>query len=167
MKRGAIMAIIAMLGISGWTIGQSKPATSSTTPGQAAGQTAAPAGKRPPQAKTQPEVDAYKLAAALTDPAAQEKAACDMVFGAEALRHVLRVLAVPVERLCEVRGAEPLARGAQPEIPIFVAEPENALLAVLSGAPPELALQEHAGAGLGDGPNRRHQPLHDHRGQSQ
>jgi tetratricopeptide (TPR) repeat protein len=77
MKRGAIMAIIAMLGISGWTIGQSKPATSSTTPGQAAGQTAAPAGKRPPQAKTQPEFDAYKLAAALTDPAAQEKAADD------------------------------------------------------------------------------------------
>ena len=37
----------------------------------------APAGKRPPQAKTQPEFDAYKAAAAITDPAAQEKAADD------------------------------------------------------------------------------------------
>jgi hypothetical protein len=45
--------------------------------GQAAGQAAAPAGKRPPQAKTQPEFDAYKAAAALTDAAAQEKAADD------------------------------------------------------------------------------------------
>ena len=34
-------------------------------------------GKRPPQAKTQPEYDAYKTAAALTDPAAAEKAADD------------------------------------------------------------------------------------------
>jgi hypothetical protein len=37
----------------------------------------APQGKRRPQAKTQPEFDAYNAAAALTDPAAQEKAADD------------------------------------------------------------------------------------------
>ncbi|MGB8730320.1 MAG: hypothetical protein WCC99_03670 [Candidatus Sulfotelmatobacter sp.] len=73
MKRTAIITIIVVLGISGWSVGQSKPASSSTTPGQAA----APAGKRPPQAKTQPEFDAYKVAAALTDPAAEEKAADD------------------------------------------------------------------------------------------
>jgi tetratricopeptide (TPR) repeat protein len=92
MKRAAI--IIAMLGISAWgfapnAFGQStdKPAaqntpaagqTSGQTAGQGAGQTAgqtAPAGKRPPQAKTQDEFTAYKAAAALTDPAAQEKAA--------------------------------------------------------------------------------------------
>ena len=71
MKRTAI--IIAMLGISAWGFGQNKPAAQ-TPP---AGQTAAPAGKRPPQAKTQPEFEAYKTAAALTDPAAQEKAADD------------------------------------------------------------------------------------------
>ncbi len=35
------------------------------------------AGKRPPQAKTQEEFAAYKAAVALTDPAAQEKAAND------------------------------------------------------------------------------------------
>ncbi|MGA8440943.1 MAG: hypothetical protein WB762_06270 [Candidatus Sulfotelmatobacter sp.] len=74
MKRTAIIAIIVVLGISGWSVGQNKPATPGTTSGQAA---AAPAGKRPPQAKTQPEFDAYKAAATLTDPAAEEKAADD------------------------------------------------------------------------------------------
>ncbi len=76
MKRTAIT--IAMLGISAWGMAQSsgKPAAQSAPTGQA-GQAAAPAGKRPPQAKTQPEFDAYKAAAALTDAAAQEKAADD------------------------------------------------------------------------------------------
>jgi tetratricopeptide (TPR) repeat protein len=82
MKRTAI--IIAVLGISAWgftqnVFGQSnnKPAGQSAPAGQAAGQAAAPAGKRPPQAKTQDEFAAYKVAVALTDPAAQEKAAND------------------------------------------------------------------------------------------
>jgi tetratricopeptide (TPR) repeat protein len=76
MKRAAI--IIAMLGMAAWSFAQNKPAQSAP-----AGQAAAPAGKRPPQAKTQPEFDAYKAAAALatsekaTDAAAQEKAAND------------------------------------------------------------------------------------------
>jgi len=73
MKRTAIITVIAMLGISAWSFGQSKPAAQSAPAGQAA----TPAGKRPPQAKTQPEFDAYKAAAALTDPAAQEKAVDD------------------------------------------------------------------------------------------
>jgi len=73
MKRAGV--VIAMLGIAAWSFAQDKPAAQSAP---AAGQaTAAPAGKRPPQAKTQPEFDAYKTAAALTDPAAQEKAATD------------------------------------------------------------------------------------------
>jgi tetratricopeptide (TPR) repeat protein len=78
MKRAAI--IIAVLGISAWgfrqeAFGQSneKPAAQSAPAAQAA----APAGKRPPQAKTQDEFAAYKAAVALTDPAAQEKAASD------------------------------------------------------------------------------------------
>ncbi len=41
---------------------------------------AQPAGKRPPQAKTQPEFDAYKAAAANTDGAALEKAADDFAI---------------------------------------------------------------------------------------
>ena len=76
MKRAAI--VIAMLGIAAWGLAQNKPAAQNApAAGQAAGQAAAPAGKRPPQAKTQPEFDAYKAAAALTDAAAQEKAAAD------------------------------------------------------------------------------------------
>src|ERR1035437_2401436 len=72
MKRTAIITIIATLGISAISLGQSKPAAQTAPAGQAA-----PAGKRPPQAKTQPEFDAYKAAVAITDPAAQEKAADD------------------------------------------------------------------------------------------
>jgi len=77
MKRAAIIISIAMLGISSWSFTQSndKPAAQNPPAGQAAA--AAPAGKRPPQAKTQPEFDAYKAANGLTDPDAQEKAATD------------------------------------------------------------------------------------------
>jgi tetratricopeptide (TPR) repeat protein len=91
MKRTAIIVIIAMLETSAWSIAQNKPAGQSAPTGQAAGQAAAPAGKRPPQAKTQPEFDAYKAAAALTDPAAQEKAAADFAtkFPDSELRQLL------------------------------------------------------------------------------
>ena len=78
MKRAA--TIIAMLGISAWGVAQTadkQPGGQNAPAGQTAGQAAAPVGKRPPQAKTQPEFDAYKATAALTDPAAQEKAADD------------------------------------------------------------------------------------------
>jgi tetratricopeptide (TPR) repeat protein len=77
MKRAA--TIIAMLGLSAWGLAQTadKPGAQTAPAGQAAGQTAAPAGKRRPQAKTQEEYAAYNAAAALTDPAAQEKAADD------------------------------------------------------------------------------------------
>src|ERR1700686_3787310 len=64
--------------------GQSGAAQSGT---QAA---AAPSGKRPPKAKTQPEFDAYKTAAASTDAAALEKAADD--FAAKFPDSELRVL---------------------------------------------------------------------------
>jgi tetratricopeptide (TPR) repeat protein len=92
MKRVAIF--IAMLGMSVWGFAQNKPAGQTAPAGQpAAGQTAAtaPAGKRPPQAKTQEEFTAYKAAAALTDPAAQEKAAADFAtkFPESELRPVL------------------------------------------------------------------------------
>jgi tetratricopeptide (TPR) repeat protein len=87
MKRTAIMIFVLGVGISGTSVGQDKPAQTPTP----AGQTAAPAGKRPPQAKTQPEFDAYKAAAAITDPAAQEKAADEFAakFPDSELRPVL------------------------------------------------------------------------------
>jgi tetratricopeptide (TPR) repeat protein len=59
---------------TGQTSGQ--PAGQAAQPAPAAGATA-PAAKRPPQAKTQPEFDAWKAASANTDPAALEKAADD------------------------------------------------------------------------------------------
>jgi tetratricopeptide (TPR) repeat protein len=78
MKLAAIVGAVLM--ISTWGLsekafaqGGDKGAAQSAPAGQAA----APAGKRPPQAKTQEEFAAYKAAAALTDPAAQEKAADD------------------------------------------------------------------------------------------
>jgi len=75
MKRTAI--VVAMLGISAWGFGQSNDKAASQAP--PAGQQAAPAaqGKRPPAAKTQPEYTAYQAVVAITDPAAQEKAADD------------------------------------------------------------------------------------------
>jgi tetratricopeptide (TPR) repeat protein len=91
MKRTAIL-VIAVIGISAWSFGQGTPAAQTPAAGQAgaAGATA-PAGKRPPQAKSQPEFDAYKAAVALTDPAAQEKAAIDFAtkFPDSELRPVL------------------------------------------------------------------------------
>lgn len=74
MKRAAI--VIAVLGMCIGSFGQDKPAAQSAAgAGQAAA--AAPQGKRSPAAKTQPEFEAYKTAAALTDPAQLEKAAGD------------------------------------------------------------------------------------------
>jgi tetratricopeptide (TPR) repeat protein len=85
MKR--IAMLVAVLGIAVWASAQATqgaqqtpPATTQAAPaGQvtpAPGATT-PAAKRPPQAKTQPEFDAYKAAAATADMAALEKAADD------------------------------------------------------------------------------------------
>ena len=86
MKQAAI--IVGILSIAIWAVAQSTPAPAPQTP-PASGQTAPaqatpapgapaqPAVKRPPQAKTQPEFDAYKAAAASTDVAGAEKAADD------------------------------------------------------------------------------------------
>src|SRR5258708_4561234 len=98
MKRAAVILGILTLGITsvavraqaqsnGKPAQQNPPAAGQTAPPPAAGQTApapgttpdatAPAGKRPPQAKTQPEFDAWKAAAANTDALALEKACED------------------------------------------------------------------------------------------
>src|SRR5690349_10311334 len=96
MKRAAILG--AVLSMASWAVaqnsgqtpqgqaGQSQPSQAQPAQGQAAqgqagaaqGGAATPqVGKRPPQAKTQPEFDAYKAATAITDAAALEKAADD------------------------------------------------------------------------------------------
>jgi tetratricopeptide (TPR) repeat protein len=79
MKRTAAILGIVSLGILGtavWAGAQQNPAAGGQT-AAAQGATAAPAAKRPPQTKTQPEYDAWKVAAANTDTAAAEKAADD------------------------------------------------------------------------------------------
>jgi tetratricopeptide (TPR) repeat protein len=89
MTRAAtLIAVLALIACSftqnGFAQGDNKNSGQSNSQAAPAGQAAgtgaaqtAPAGKRPPQAKTQPEFDAYKTASAITDPAAQEKAAAD------------------------------------------------------------------------------------------
>jgi tetratricopeptide (TPR) repeat protein len=90
MKRVAILSVV--LSVAGLTFAQTAGSNKNNTapqqgttqqPGSAQqpapgaqGQPAAPV-KHPPQAKTQPEFDAYKTAAANQDPAALEKAADD------------------------------------------------------------------------------------------
>lgn len=87
MKR--VAAVLMMLGVAAWAAaqtgtpasGNAAPSTQQTPPGASTAPTApgatAPAAKRPPQAKTQPEFDAWKAASGNTDPAALEKASDD------------------------------------------------------------------------------------------
>ena len=78
MKQAAMIG--AVLAVATWSFAQSnsKPTTQSQPPAQATSPAAgATSSKRPPQAKTQPEYEAYKTAIALTDAAAAEKAADD------------------------------------------------------------------------------------------
>jgi tetratricopeptide (TPR) repeat protein len=82
MKRVAILAIMSVAAWAGAQTTGSTPAAGQAPAGQAppaqatpAPAPGAPAAKRPPQAKTQPEYDAYKVVAANTDAAALEKAA--------------------------------------------------------------------------------------------
>lgn len=89
MKRVAMIG--AVLAVAAFSFAQSNSKPDAQPAGQAGAQAAAPAlGKRPPQAKTQPEYDAYKTAAALADPAAAEKAADD--FAAKFPDSELRVM---------------------------------------------------------------------------
>ncbi len=86
MKHAAMLVVILALAtlISAQT--QTPPAPAGT-----AATTAPPPGKRPPQAKTQPEFDAYKAVAAnANDPAALEKGADD--FAAKFPDSELRIL---------------------------------------------------------------------------
>ena len=93
MKRAAMIG--AVLALATWTSAQSKPPSTQNVPGaQSSSPTAAaaaPQGKRPPAAKTTPEYEAYKAAAALTDPVAAEKAVDDFAtkFKDSELRIVL------------------------------------------------------------------------------
>ncbi len=95
MKRAAV--ILGILSFALWAAAQNSGKPAPQTPpaaGQAApatpGAPAAPQGKRPPQAKSEAELTAWKAAAANTDAAAIEKAADD--FAAKFPDSELRVL---------------------------------------------------------------------------
>lgn len=128
MKRAAILigVSIAMLGIASWGFAQDKAGATQTPP---AGQTAATAGKRPPQAKTQPEFDAYKAAAALTDPAAQEKAVGDFAtkFPDSELRPLLYKSVM--HQYQQANNADKMMEMAQ-KVLTFDADDPDALIAV-------------------------------------
>lgn len=91
MKRAAMIG--AVLAVATWSLAQTKPPATQNAPAAQSSATpaAAPQGKRPPAAKTTPEYEAYKAAAALTDPAAAENAANDFAvkFKDSELRIVL------------------------------------------------------------------------------
>ncbi len=139
MKRAAM--VIAVLGMCTWSYGQStgKPAAQNPPAGQSAGQTAgqaaapaaaaAPQGKRPPAAKTQPEFDAYKAAVAQTDPAALEKAADDFAakFPDSELREVLYKAAM--QKYQQVNNADKMMEMARKALTFDPDDPE-ALLGV-------------------------------------
>jgi tetratricopeptide (TPR) repeat protein len=136
MKRAAI--VVAVLGMCAWSFGQAndKPA-SQTAPagqtagqaGQAAGQAAAPQGKRPPKVNSQEEFTAYKAAMALTDAAAQEKAADD--FAAKYPESELRPLVYKavMQRYQQANNGDKMVEMARKVLTIDADDPE-ALVAV-------------------------------------
>ncbi|HMK21552.1 MAG TPA: hypothetical protein VK466_04415, partial [Terriglobales bacterium] len=89
MKRAAMVGLMLACAMSVSAQSNTKPSTPNQSPAPAGAQ-AVPQGKRPPQAKTQPEYDAYKNAVALTDAAAAEKAADE--FAAKFPDSELRVM---------------------------------------------------------------------------
>jgi tetratricopeptide (TPR) repeat protein len=94
MKRAAVILGILSFVVWGGALSfgqtgqQAEPASGKTSP--ATPVPAQPAGKRPPQAKTQAEFDAWKAASANTDPGALEKTADD--FAAKFPDSELRML---------------------------------------------------------------------------
>ena len=130
MKKAAAI-VVAVLGMCVWSFGQSsdKPAAQTPAAGQAAAPAAAPQGKRPPQAKTQPEFEAYKAAKALTDPAALEKAADDFAvkFPDSELRPLLYTAAMSLYQ--QANNADKMMDMAKKVLTYDADEPE-ALLGV-------------------------------------
>jgi tetratricopeptide (TPR) repeat protein len=129
MKKAAIL--VAVMGVCAWSFGQSgdKPATQTPAAGQAAAPAAAPQGKRPAQAKTQPEFEAYNAAKALTDPAAGEKAADDFAvkFPDSELRPLLYAAAMSLYQ--QANNADKMMDMAK-KILIYDADSPEALLGV-------------------------------------
>ena len=131
MKRAAKVIIVAgaVLGMCAGSPGQSSDKSAGQNPpaGQAAqpaGQTVAPQGKRPPKANSQEEFNAYKAAAALTDPAALEKACDD--FAAKYPNSELRPLLYrsAMQRYQQANNADKMLEMAKKVVDIDPDDPE-------------------------------------------
>jgi tetratricopeptide (TPR) repeat protein len=130
MKRTAVMVFIlaaASLAVAQTAQPQTPNQSSqSSTPGAAQGSApTTPPGKLPPQAKTQPEFDAYQAAIKnANDPAAMEKAADD--FAAKFPDSELRVLLYRVAMHAEqgANNAEKMSETAQKILKIDPDDPE-------------------------------------------
>lgn len=127
MKRAAM--VIAVLGMCAWSFGHGneKPAAQNPPAGQAAqtaGQAAAPQGKRPPKANSQEEFAAYKAAVALTDGAAQEKAADDFAakYPDSELRPVLYKAAM--QKYQQANNADKMLEMARKTLALDADDPE-------------------------------------------
>jgi tetratricopeptide (TPR) repeat protein len=129
MKRTAVMVIIlAAASLAVAQTAQQQPPnkpSQSGAPGAAQGSAPAPAGKLPPQAKTQAEFDAYQAAIKnANDPAAMEKASDD--FAAKFPDSELRVLLYRVTMHAEqgANNAEKMSETAQKILKIDPDDPE-------------------------------------------
>lgn len=125
MKHAAL--ILVMLALTEFLVAQQQPAqpssASNATPGKA--QQTAPPARRPPQAKTQAEFDAYKAAMGnANDPAAMEKSADDFTakFPTSELRDIL--YRVAMRGYQNANQAEKMAATAQKLLKIDPNDPE-------------------------------------------
>ena len=134
MKRAAI--VIAVLGMCAVSFGQGNDRPAAQNP--PAGQAAAPQGKRPPAAKTQPEFEAYKAAMGQTDPAAFEKAVND--FAAKFPDSELRALLydAAMQRYQQANNADKMIEMGRKVLAIDPDDP-----AALVGVSQALAEQTH------------------------
>lgn len=133
MKRTAIMIAVLGMCAAGWAQANDKPAGQTAPAGQttqpAAGQAAAPAGKRPPQAKTQDEFKAYNEIRGMTDAAAAEKGADE--FAAKYPDSELRVVVykLAMEKYQQVNNGEKMMEMGKKALSYDPDDPE-ALLGV-------------------------------------
>src|SRR5579864_5403082 len=124
MKQVAMIGIVLVIATWSFAQSNSKTTTQSQPPAQGTAPATAASPKRPPQAKTQPEFEAYKAAIALTDAAAAEKAADDFAakFPDSELRVVVYKLAM--QKYQAANNADKMEEMAQKALTFDPDDPE-------------------------------------------
>ena len=129
MKRIAIIVTVVGMCVGSWA--QDKPAAQNPPAGQAngqaAGQAAAPQGKRPPKVNSQEEYNAYKAAVAVADAAELDKAANDFAtkYPASELRPL--VFKAAMQRYQQSNNADKMVELARKVLAIDPDDPEALL----------------------------------------